>query len=81
MDIKQALVARQLKQSVVLNIPFLGDIEYERILSIHSHLPKYGIDVPAAVLKDKCGHSITVAALDKIRLKENGSGKPELPKV
>lgn len=81
MDIKQALIAQKLKQPVILSIPLLGDIEYKYILSIHSHLPKYDIHTPVAVLKDKCGHSITVADVTKVRLKENGSGKPELPKA
>lgn len=81
MDINQALVVQKLKRPVILNIPLLGDVEYEYIISIHSHLPKYGIQTPVAVLKDKCGHSITVADIKKIRLKENGSGKAELPKV
>ena len=81
MDIKQALVAQKLKRPVVLNIPLLGDIEYERILSIHSHLPKYGINEPVAVLKDKCGHSVTVAGLKRIGLKESRSGKAELPNM
>ncbi len=70
MDINQALTAQKLKRPVVLSIPFLGDIEYERILSIHSHLPRYKINTTVAILKDKCGHSVTAAGLDKIRLKE-----------
>lgn len=80
MDINQALTAQKLKRPVVLSIPFLGDIEYERILSIHSHLPKYGIQTSVAVLKDKCGHSLTVADIGKIKLKEIGSGNAKLPK-
>ena len=70
MDINQALTAQRLKRPVILNIPLLGDIEYERILSIHSHLPRYKINTTVAILKDKCGHSVTAAGLDKIRLKE-----------
>lgn len=81
MDIKQALTVQKLKRPVVLQIPLLGELEYERILSIHSCLPKYGIHTTVAVLKDKCGHSVTVADINKIKLKENGSGKTELPKV
>lgn len=71
MDIKQALTAQRLKRPVILNIPLLGDIEYERILSIHSHLPKYKINTTVAILKDKYGHSVTAAGLDRIRLKES----------
>lgn len=71
MDIKQAITAQRLKRPVILNIPLLGDIEYERILSIHSHLPKYKINTTVAILKDKCGHSVTAAGLDRIRLKES----------
>lgn len=80
MDIKQALIAQKLKRPVVLSIPLLGDIEYERIISIHSHLPKYGIQTPVAVLKGKCSHSLTVADIGKIKLKEIGSGNAKLPK-
>nr|DAE65461.1 MAG TPA: hypothetical protein [Caudoviricetes sp.] len=80
MDINQALTAQKLKRPVVLSIPFLGDIEYERILSIHSHLPRYKINTAVAILKDKCGHSVTAAGLNKIRLKEPVK-TIDLPKV
>lgn len=80
MDIKRAITAQRLKRPVILNVPLLGDIEYERILSIHSHLPKYKINTAVAILKDKCGHSVTAAGLDKIRLKEPIK-TTDLPKI
>lgn len=80
MDIEQALTAQRLKRPVVLSVPLLGDINYECILSIHSRLPKYGINTTVAVLKDKCGHSITVAPLHRLRLKETEKSA-ELPRI
>ena len=70
MKVEQAFVAMKLKQPVVLRRPFSEDVEYKRILNIYGSLPEYNIYTTTAELEDKCGHSVTYAALDKIRLKE-----------
>ena len=73
MDINQALIAQKLKQPVIAYWPTSGDVEYERILSVHTSMPEYKITTPSAVLKDKCGHSVTIVDLKNIRLKEKSN--------
>lgn len=70
MNISQALIAQKLRQPVIANWPTIGDVEYERILSVHAVMPEYKITTPSAVLKDKCGRSVTIVDLKNIRLKE-----------
>ena len=73
MDINQALIAKKFRKPVIANWPTTGDVEYERILSVHATMPEYKVTTPSAVLKDKCGHSVTIADLKNIRLKEKSN--------
>lgn len=62
MSIDEAIKAHREKSPVVAKWPFTDYIEYLCILKINEN------DC-SVVLKDKCGHSITIANLKNINLK------------
>ena len=61
MRLEEALIAYREKIPVIAKWPFTDNIEYECILKIN--------DNNSVALKDKCGHSVTIANLKNLRLK------------
>ena len=62
MNFKETVIAHREKLPVVAKWPFTDNIEYTCILKIDENNH-------SVVLKDKCGHSVTIANIKDITLK------------